>query len=63
MRLWAPGRFFAWCRRLATALCSTSFTSVDLPDPETPVTVQKVPSGIFTFTLRRLCCEAPSISR
>jgi hypothetical protein len=35
--------------------------SVDLPEPETPVTQQKTPSGIFTSTFLRLCCVAPSI--
>ena len=43
---WAPGRSFAWCRRLATAWCRVSLTRVDLPEPETPVTQQKTPSGI-----------------
>ena len=41
MPSWAPGRSFAWCRRLATAWCRVSLTSVDLPEPETPVTQQK----------------------
>ena len=39
------GRSFAWCRRLATAWCRVSLTRVDLPEPETPVTQQKTPSG------------------
>ena len=46
MPSWAPGRSFAWCRRLATAWCRVSLTRVDLPEPETPVTQQKTPSGI-----------------
>ena len=46
MPSWAPGRSFAWCRRLATAWYRVSLTRVDLPEPETPVTQQKTPSGI-----------------
>ena len=48
MPSWAPGRSFAWCRRLATAWWRVSLTRVDLPEPETPVTQQKTPSGIAT---------------
>ena len=59
MRLCAPGRCFARCRRLATALYSTSLTSVDLPEPDTPVTVQNTPSGTLTLMSCRLCCDAP----
>ena len=55
MRRWAPGRCLARCKRLATALNSTSLTSVDLPEPETPVTAQNVLSGTFTSMPRRLC--------
>ena len=62
MRLCAPGRCFARCSRFATALKSTSFTSVDLPEPDTPVTEQNTPSGTFTSMFLRLCCDAPSIS-
>ena len=36
-----------------------SLTRVDLPEPETPVTAQKTPSGKLTSTLRRLCSLAP----
>src|SRR6267143_976788 len=32
-----------------------SLTSVDLPDPDTPVTQVNVPSGIFTAMPLRLC--------
>ena len=39
-----------------------SRTSVDLPDPDTPVTVTKLPSGIATSMSRRLCSRAPWIS-
>ena len=58
----APGRLRARCRRLATALNSTSLTSVDLPEPETPVTHVSTPSGTCTSMSRRLCCVAPRIS-
>src|SRR5438045_4714014 len=37
---------------------STSRPSVDLPDPETPVTATRRPSGIATSTFFRLCSEA-----
>ena len=36
-------------------------TSVDLPEPDTPVTAVKTPSGMSTSTPLRLCWEAPSI--
>src|SRR5919205_3938937 len=34
-----------------------------LPEPATPVTTQSTPSGMSTSTSRRLCVEAPRISR
>ena len=58
----APGRWRARCRRLATALSRTSLTSVDLPEPDTPVTQVSTPSGTFTSMSRRLCWRAPRIS-
>src|ERR1700729_1893780 len=60
IRLCAPARWRERCRRLAAALYSTSLTSVDFPDPDTPVTQQNTPSGTLTSTLRRLCWETPS---
>ena len=36
-----------------------SLTSVDLPEPETPVTATKSPSGNETSTSRRLCSVRP----
>ena len=33
---WAPGRSFAWCRRLATAWWRVSLTRVDFPEPGDP---------------------------
>src|ERR687890_372525 len=36
-----------------------SLTSVDLPEPETPVTATNNPRGNVTSTSRRLCSRAP----
>ena len=36
-----------------------SLTSVDLPEPDTPVTAVNTPSGKVTSTSRRLCSRAP----
>ena len=36
-----------------------SFTSVDFPDPDTPVTATRQPSGISTSMFLRLCSRAP----
>jgi hypothetical protein len=36
-----------------------SFTSVDFPDPETPVTATSVPSGIEASIWRKLLARAP----
>ena len=36
-------------------------SSVDLPEPETPVTQVKTPSGISTSRFLRLCSRAPVI--
>src|SRR4029450_1153677 len=33
------------------------------PEPATPVITQTTPSGMSTFTCRRLCVDAPRISR
>ena len=38
----------------------TSFTSVDLPDPLTPVTQMNLPTGSSTSISFRLCSAAPS---
>ena len=37
--------------------------SDDLPDPATPVTTVRMPSGMSTSTSQRLCCVAPRIAR
>ena len=36
-----------------------SLTSVDLPEPDTPVTATKQPSGNSTSMFLRLCSRAP----
>jgi hypothetical protein len=43
----------------ATAAYSVSLTSVDLPEPETPVTQTRSPSGSSRSTLFRLWPRAP----
>src|ERR687887_2315739 len=40
-----------------------SLTSVDLPDPLTPVTAVRTPSGILTSMFLRLFSRAPRILR
>ncbi|MCY1533896.1 hypothetical protein D9M68_692480 [compost metagenome] len=47
------------CVRLSS---STSRARVDLPEPDTPVTTLRRPTGILASTLRRLCRRAPLIS-
>ena len=39
-----------------------SRTSDDFPEPDTPVTATKFPSGILTLMFARLCSRAPKIS-
>ena len=39
-----------------------SRTSVDFPEPDTPVMATKLPSGISTVRSLRLCCRAPCTS-
>src|SRR5215467_12377000 len=43
----------------ASALYRISFTSVDLPEPETPLTTVINPSGQDTSIFCKLCSEAP----
>src|SRR3546814_5533403 len=40
-----------------------SFTRVDLPDPDTPVTAVNTPSGNSTVRSFRLCSRAPFTTR
>ena len=57
-----PGFSFEPFISLAIVLYKTSFTKVDFPEPETPVTHVNTPNGIFTFIFFRLFSAAPSIS-
>src|SRR3990172_8983463 len=52
---WRPSKWRSSWR------CSTSATSVDLPEPDTPVTTVNVPTGMLTVRSARLCAVAPSI--
>ena len=45
--------------RFASALKTISFTRVDLPEPETPVTQTNFPIGNSTSMSLRLCIDAP----
>ncbi len=54
-----PGLTRARLSRFASALKTISFTSVDLPEPETPVTQMNLPTGNSTSISFRLCCVAP----
>ena len=54
-----PGTTRVPCSSFASAAYRMSLTSVDLPDPDTPVTAMKQPSGNATSTPRRLCSAAP----
>src|SRR5215471_6674698 len=54
----APGLTRARLSRFASALKTISFTSVDLPEPDTPVTQMNFPTGNSTSMSFRLCCAA-----
>ena len=49
-------------RLCCTAFMNTSLTSVDFPEPETPVTRMSFPSGNLTLICFRLFSEAPITS-
>src|SRR5271167_4502388 len=49
----------AWLSCVATARNKVSFTSVDLPEPETPVTQVMSPKGNSAVTFLRLFAVAP----
>ena len=49
-----PGFSVALLSSFAKFLYKTSFTKVDFPEPETPVTQLNTPSGIFTVTSFKL---------
>ncbi len=58
-RVCLPGTVRAPFSSRASALYRMSLTSVDFPEPDTPVTATKQPSGKATSTPRRLCSLAP----
>ena len=60
--LYFPGFVFDLYRLFAIILYSISFTKVDFPDPDTPVTHINFPSGNFTFIFFKLFSSAPNIS-
>jgi para-aminobenzoate synthetase component 1 len=59
-RVCRPGTVRAPLTLFASTAARMSLTSVDLPDPDTPVTAIMVPSGNDTSILRRLCSRAPT---
>ena len=61
MRVCRPGTWRAPLSLLASTVARMSLTSVDLPEPETPVTATRQPSGMSTSMPRRLCSRAPTI--
>ena len=61
MRVWAPGWMRALASLRAAAAYSVSMVSVDLPEPETPVTQVRRPMGISAVTFCRLFSVAPTM--
>src|ERR1700722_3760358 len=59
---WAPGFSIERYRLCASERYRMSFTSVDFPEPETPVTTVSRPSGIETSTFFRLWPCAPRMA-
>ncbi|EUA35286.1 hypothetical protein I552_6076 [Mycobacterium xenopi 3993] len=59
-RVWRPGTWRAPLSLLASTAARMSLTSVDFPEPETPVTEVNTPSGKDTSMPRRLCSRAPT---
>ena len=57
-----PGFSFAPFSSFAIVLYKTSFTNVDFPEPETPVTQLNTPSGNFTLIFFKLFSVAPCTS-
>ena len=58
-----PGSSPARYSNRASARYRISLTSVDLPEPLTPVTVVSTPSGIVTSMFLRLLARAPLTTR
>ena len=63
MRSHFPGRVFMRISSAPSRLKRISFTSEDLPDPDTPVTQVNVPSGMAASTFFRLFSDAPITRR
>src|SRR5439155_15276036 len=59
-RVCRPGTCRAPLSLFASTDARMSLTSVDLPEPETPVTDVSTPSGNDTSISRRLCSRAPT---
>ena len=59
--LTSPGNVSLLVKCFSTYLYNVSFTNVDLPLPETPLTTTKEPNGISTLTLFKLWHLAPLI--
>ena len=59
-RVCRPGTWRAPFSLLASTVARMSLISVDLPEPETPVTATRQPSGMSTSMPRRLCSRAPT---
>ena len=57
-----PGFSLDPFKSLAIVLYKISFTSVDFPEPETPVTHINCPNGNFTVIFFKLCSVAPTTS-
>ena len=57
-----PGFPFIVYNLLAKPLYNISFTKVDFPEPETPVTTVNTPNGNFTFIFFKLFSLAPTTS-
>ncbi len=54
-----PGFSFEPFNSFAIVLYKTSFTKVDFPEPETPVTQLNTPNGNFTLIFFKLFSVAP----
>ena len=57
-----PGFSFEPFNSFAIVLYKTSFTSVDFPEPDTPVTQLNTPSGNLTLIFFKLFSVAPCTS-
>ena len=57
-----PGFSFDPFNSLAIVLYNTSFTNVDFPEPDTPVTQLNTPNGNLTLIFFKLFSCAPSTS-